>query len=59
MNAAATTGAVLITGANGSIGGACARMFLERWPTAKVYLGCRLVPRWPSTMLATAKKPKL
>jgi 3-oxoacyl-[acyl-carrier protein] reductase len=41
MNAAATTGAVLITGANGSIGGACARMFLERWPAAKVYLGCR------------------
>jgi 3-oxoacyl-[acyl-carrier protein] reductase len=32
---------VLITGANGSIGLACARMFLQRWPGAKVYLGCR------------------
>ena len=33
--------AVLITGANGSIGAACARAFLERWPAAKVFLGCR------------------
>jgi len=32
---------VLITGANGSIGLACARMFLQRWPGAKVFLGCR------------------
>ena len=31
----------MITGANGSIGAACARAFLERWPAAKVYLGCR------------------
>ena len=35
------TSAVLITGANGGIGAACARAFLERWPGAKVYLGCR------------------
>jgi len=41
MSDTTTTGAVLITGANGSIGGACARAFLERWPAAKVYLGCR------------------
>ncbi len=33
--------AVLVTGANGSIGLACARMFLQRWPHAAVYLGCR------------------
>lgn len=32
---------ILITGANGSIGRACARMFLERWSNAKVFLGCR------------------
>jgi 3-oxoacyl-[acyl-carrier protein] reductase len=32
---------VLITGANGGIGLACARMFLQRWTGAKVYLGCR------------------
>lgn len=32
---------VLITGANGGIGLACARMFLERWAGATVYLGCR------------------
>lgn len=31
----------MITGANGSIGGACARAFLERWPASRVYLGCR------------------
>ncbi len=32
---------VLITGGNGSIGLACGRLFLERWPEARVYLGCR------------------
>jgi 3-oxoacyl-[acyl-carrier protein] reductase len=32
---------VLITGANGSIGLACARMFLQRTSGVKVYLGCR------------------
>lgn len=31
----------MITGANGSIGLACARMFLERQAGARVYLGCR------------------
>jgi 3-oxoacyl-[acyl-carrier protein] reductase len=41
MSEVAATSAVLITGANGSIGAACARAFLERWPAAKVYLGCR------------------
>jgi 3-oxoacyl-[acyl-carrier protein] reductase len=32
---------ILITGGNGSIGLACARLFLERQPEARVYLGCR------------------
>ena len=32
---------VLITGANGGIGLACGRIFLERWPDARVFLGCR------------------
>ena len=41
MNAPKATRAVLITGANGSIGSACARAFLVHWPAAKVYLGCR------------------
>ncbi|MEI7908135.1 MAG: SDR family oxidoreductase [Verrucomicrobiota bacterium] len=41
MNEPAAARAVLITGANGSIGAACARAFLDRWPDAKVYLGCR------------------
>ena len=41
MSELPTTRAVLITGANGSIGSACARAFLQRWPAAKVYLGCR------------------
>lgn len=41
MNEPSPLGSVLITGANGSIGVACARMFLQRWPEAKVYLGCR------------------
>jgi 3-oxoacyl-[acyl-carrier protein] reductase len=41
MNEPAEMSSVLITGANGSIGLACARMFLQRWTGAKVYLGCR------------------
>lgn len=41
MNPTPPASSVLISGANGSIGLACARMFLERWPDAKVYLGCR------------------
>lgn len=32
---------ILISGGNGSIGLACARMFLERWPEARVFVGCR------------------
>ena len=32
---------VLITGANGGIGLACAREFLMKWPEARVFLGCR------------------
>ena len=32
---------ILITGGNGAIGLACARLVLERWPEARVYLGCR------------------
>jgi len=43
--------AVLITGANGGIGQACARMFLQRWPEARVYLGCRAA-RAQATLLA-------
>lgn len=41
MNPPPSSKSVLITGANGNIGIACARMFLQRWPDAKVYLGCR------------------
>ena len=41
MNESSDPSVVLITGANGSIGLACARMFLQRWPDARVYLGCR------------------
>lgn len=41
MMASPPTSTVLISGANGSIGQACARMFLHRWEHAKVYLGCR------------------
>ena len=33
--------AILITGANGGIGMACARLFLESWSDARVFLGCR------------------
>ena len=32
---------ILITGGNGSIGLACGRLFMERWPQARVFLGCR------------------
>ncbi len=32
---------IIISGGNGSIGLACGRMFLERWPEARVFLGCR------------------
>lgn len=32
---------ILISGGNGSIGLACGRLFLERWPAARVFLGCR------------------
>ena len=46
---------VLISGGNGAIGLACGRLFLERWPEARVFLGCRqardqaegLVAEWP------------
>lgn len=41
MSSSSESGSVLITGANGSIGLACARMFLQRRPGATVYLGCR------------------
>ena len=41
MSELETARVILITGANGSIGEACARTFLERWPMAKVFLGCR------------------
>ena len=41
MSELAAARVVLITGANGSIGVACARAFLERWPEAKLFLGCR------------------
>lgn len=33
--------AILITGGNGGIGLACARVFLERRPDARIFLGCR------------------
>lgn len=41
MNESPPPRSVLITGANGSIGSACTRAFLEQWTEAKVYLGCR------------------
>ncbi|MCX6875714.1 MAG: SDR family oxidoreductase [Verrucomicrobia bacterium] len=41
MNEPSPVSSVLVTGANGSIGLACARMFLQSWPGARVYLGCR------------------
>ena len=33
---------ILISGGNGGIGLACGRMFLERWPDSRVFLGCRI-----------------
>ena len=41
MNQPPATNTVLITGANGSIGAACARAFLEQSSGSYVYLGCR------------------
>lgn len=41
MTESSTPQSVLVTGGNGGIGSACARVFLERMPAAKVYLGCR------------------
>ncbi len=51
MSEPSSTHVVLITGANGSIGSACARAFLENWTGAKVYLGCRAA-RAEAEMLA-------
>ncbi len=50
---------ILISGGNGSIGLACGRLFLERWPEARVFLGCRqareraeaFVETWPQRVV--------
>jgi 3-oxoacyl-[acyl-carrier protein] reductase len=52
MNESSAPRSILITGANGSIGSACARMFLERPLAAKVYLGCRTAREQAAAMVA-------
>lgn len=52
MNQPPATRTVLITGANGSLGSACARAFLEQWSGAYVYLGCRASRTQAETLAA-------